>query len=90
LHGYDVDSVPLIGWAGLKDKVLLQKAEQAYEVLITIDAHMSQENDISKLKLAVVVLRCRSNRLADTSPLIAEVLSLLPTVRPGTVSVVGG
>jgi hypothetical protein len=42
----------------------------------------------SKLKISVLVLIARSNRLADLKPLTDEVLTELSIVRPGEISFV--
>jgi len=39
LPGHSVESVPLIGWAGLKNGALLKGAEQRFDVLVTMDSN---------------------------------------------------
>jgi hypothetical protein len=41
LPGHAVQSVSLIGWAGLKNSELLKRASVEYDVLITMDANLS-------------------------------------------------
>jgi len=83
LPGHEVKSVPRIGWAGLKNGKLLARASENFDVLITMDGSMSSQQNLSKLKIAIVALRARSNRLADTNPLMPKILALLPTLKPG-------
>jgi hypothetical protein len=91
LPGHEVKSVPRIGWAGLKNgKLLARAAQESYEVLITMDGSMASQQNLSKLKLAIIALHARSNRLADTCPLMAKVLTMLPTLKPGKVVKVSG
>jgi predicted nuclease of predicted toxin-antitoxin system len=85
LPDHEVKSVPRIGWAGLKNGKLLARAAENFEVLVTMDGSMSSQQNLSKLKIAIVALRASSNRLADTSPLMPKVLALLPTLKPGKV-----
>ncbi len=85
LPGHEVKSVPRIGWAGLKNGKLLARAAENFDVLITMDGSMTSQQNLSKLKIAIVALRAPSNRLADTSPLMPKVLALLPTLKPGKV-----
>ncbi|MCI0538085.1 MAG: hypothetical protein L0Z50_22945 [Verrucomicrobiales bacterium] len=40
LPGHTVESVPLIGWAGLKNGALLAEAEKRFDVLLTMDSSM--------------------------------------------------
>lgn len=88
LPGHTVDSVPLIGWAGLKNGALLTEAEKRFDVLLTMDSNMVHQQDLTRFQIAIIVLRARSNRLADTQPLMAKVLTALPTVQPGTVTII--
>ena len=86
LPGHEVKSVPRLGWAGLKNGKLLARAQENFDVLITMDGSMASQQNLSKLKIAIVALRARSNRLADTSPLMPKVLALLATLKPGKVA----
>lgn len=83
LPGHEVKSVPRIGWAGLKNGKLLARAAENFGVLITMDGSMASQQNLSKLKIAIVALRAKSNRLANTSSLMPKVLALLPTLKPG-------
>ena len=88
LAGHDVASVPGIGWAGVTNGELIARAEAAFDVLITMDAGFVRERNISTRNLAVLVLRARSNRLADTRPLMPKVLAILETVTSGSVTMI--
>lgn len=85
LPGHEVKSVPRIGWAGLKNGKLLARAAEQFEVLITMDGSMASQQNLAQLRLAIVALSARSNRLEDTSPLMAKVLAVLPSLKPGSV-----
>ena len=82
LSGQEVKSVPRIGWAGLKNGKLLARAEQKFDVLVTMDGSMASQQNLARLRLGIVALRAPSNRLQDTSPLMPKVLALLPTLKP--------
>ena len=88
LFGHEVKSVPLIGWAGTKNGALLARAAGRFDVLVTLDSAMVREQDFAKFALSVVVLRARSNRLADTQPLMPKLLALIPALRPGQFAIV--
>jgi len=86
LPGHSCSSVPRIGWAGIKNGQLLARAEQqGFDVLLSMDGSLAAQQNLANLHLAVVVLRAVSNRLEDTSPLMPQVLALLPTLRAGQV-----
>jgi len=89
LPGHACSSVPRVGWAGIQNGALLQQAAAAgFEVLISMDGSLASQQNLANLRLAVMVLRARSNRLEDTSPLMAQVLALLPNLKAGQVTVV--
>ncbi len=50
---------------------------------------LSFQQNLTALKLAVVVLRAKTNRLKDLRPLIQELLDVLPSLLPGTVTTLG-
>ena len=90
LPGHEVRSVPLLGWAGLKNGRLLRRAaDEGFDVLLTMDGSMASQQNLSTVRLTVIALRAVSNRLEDTSPLMPEVFALLPTLQPGQVIEVG-
>ena len=88
LPGHTVESVPLIGWAGLKNGALLTEAEKRFDVLLTMDSNMVHQQNLPRFRIAVIALTAQSNRLADTRPLMPKVLTVLPGVQPGTLTVV--
>ena len=89
LLGHEVESVPRLGWAGIGNGLLLTKAEETgFEVLITMDSKMNFQQNLAGQPIKIIVLRARSNRLAETLPLMAKVLQTLPYIPNGTVAVV--
>jgi predicted nuclease of predicted toxin-antitoxin system len=87
LSEHQVESVPMIGWAGIENGELLRKpVEAGFDVLVTMDSNMVHQQNIGKYAIAVVALRAASNRLADTRPLMPALLALLAQVKPGTVT----
>ena len=89
LPGHEVDSVQRNGWAGIKNGVLLERAATSFDVFITMDGNIAFQQNYAKLPLILIALHARSNRLADTAPLMPQVLAVLPTLRPGTLTGVG-
>jgi predicted nuclease of predicted toxin-antitoxin system len=89
LPGHDVESVPLLGWAGVKNGSLLRKAvDGGFDVLITMDSNMMHQQDLSLFPIAVLVLRARSNRLEDTRPLMVTVLTILTRAQKGSHTII--
>ncbi len=89
LPGHEVQSVPRIGWAGVSNGELLTRAQDQFDVLISMDGSIASQQNLSKFRIAVIALRAASNRLEDTSPLMPEVLAALPGIKPGQVLTIG-
>ena len=66
LADHSVITVPRRGWAGIKNGDLLSRAESEFDVLTTIDSKMRFQQNVSKYRIALIVLEARSNRFVDT------------------------
>lgn len=79
-----------MGWSGVKTGRLLELAVAAgFDGLVTTDANLPQQQSIATTPIFLIVLRARSNRLADLQPLSAAVLQRLAFAQPGRISFVG-
>jgi predicted nuclease of predicted toxin-antitoxin system len=89
LPGHEVESVTRLGWAGIQNGLLLKKAQEAdFDVLLAMDSNISFQQKLIGHPIKIVVLRARSNRLADTSLLMVKVGRALPFLENGTVTVI--
>ncbi|HZF10916.1 MAG TPA: hypothetical protein VFE33_19175 [Thermoanaerobaculia bacterium] len=81
----DVKTVRALGWSGLKNGALIQRAISAgFSVFLTADQSLGYQQNIAAMELAVIVLRGR-NRIEDLRPLIPAIHSALTVVAPGQV-----
>ncbi|MBD2313497.1 DUF5615 family PIN-like protein [Desertifilum sp. FACHB-1129] len=87
--GYEVKTVPQMGWAGVKNGQLLALAEAEFDIFITVDRNLSFQQNLPQFDIAVIVLQAPSNRLADLKPLAPQVLALLATVAKGQAIAIG-
>ena len=78
-----------MGWLTVKNCELLAVAAKEFDAFITVDRNLSFQQNLPAFPIAVVVLRAKSNRLADLRPLVPELLVSLSKARPGTVTYVG-
>ena len=85
LSAHQVQTVPEMGWAGKKNGELLRLANERFEVFVTPDKNLPEQQNLSGLKLAIIVVRARSNKLVHLVPLIPNLLRFLEVVRPGQV-----
>jgi hypothetical protein len=89
LAGHEVRTVPQMGWAGIKNGALLARAEEEFDVFVTVDRNLSFQQNLPKFDIAVLVLHAPSNRLADLRPLAPKILSILPTLTKGQAEHIG-
>ena len=88
LQGHEVKTARQMGWATIKNGELLALACKTFDVFVTVDRKLPSQQNLSELAIAVVVLRARTNRLADLRPLVPKLLVVLPQAKPGTATVV--
>jgi Domain of unknown function (DUF5615) len=87
LVGYEVKTVPQMGWAGIKNGQLLALAEAQFDVFITVDRNVSFQQNLPQFGIAVIVLQAPSNRLLDLKPLASKVLAVMATAAKGQATV---
>lgn len=83
LLGYECRTVAECGWAGKKNGELLSLAESEFDVLLTLDKNILYQQDLKLGRIAVVIVRARSNRMQDLLPVIPGCLAALQYVQPG-------
>ena len=89
LLGHEVKTTRQMGWATIKNGELLALASEHFDAFVTVDRKLSFQQNLSAFKIAVVVLRAKTNRLADIRPLVPDLLAVLPGLKPGTSTSVG-
>ena len=90
LPGHDCQSARYAGFSGLKNGELLTRAEAAgFDLLLTVDQGLEYEQNLSKRRIAVVILRAKSVRLKDLLPLVPACLAQLKSVQRGQVLKIG-
>lgn len=86
LTGHSVSSVTEAGWSGVENGELLRVADEAFDVLITVDKRFASP---SAHGTAVILLRVISNDLESILPLVSDLLKALETIRRGQRVVLG-
>jgi hypothetical protein len=88
LPGFDVVTVPQMGWAGIKNGSLLRLAEKEFDVLVTVDRNLSYQQDVSGFDIALVVMKVVSNRAVDLEPLGPKIIALIDSLESGKIVLV--
>ena len=74
------------GLNGLKNGELLLAAEAAgFEVIITVDQNIPDQQNLSSRKVSLLVLCAPTSRLSDLKRLVPTALRRLDSIEPGQV-----
>jgi len=89
LVGHDASNVHTHGWAGIKNGELLRRAHGLCDVFLTLDRNLEFQQNLKILSFGILVVRARSNRIADLAPHIPEILQAANQVGAGRIVTVG-
>ena len=89
LAGHHCRTVAESGWSGKKNGDLLALADSRFDVLLTLDKSLPYQQTLESGRIAVPVVRARSNRIQDLHPVIPECLAALESIEPRQVVRVG-
>lgn len=84
LPQHEIKTTREMGWEGLKNGKLLEKAEEAgFEVLLTVDQNIRYQQNLRGRSIAVVVMSAEGITVEDLRPLIPHVEETLAIVQTG-------
>ena len=90
LAPHEVTTVSRKGWSGIKNGDLLAIAEKEFDVFITLDRKLAEQQHLPGFELAVILLRAPSNRLEDIRPLAPTILEQVVQAPTGALTIIGG
>jgi predicted nuclease of predicted toxin-antitoxin system len=85
LLNHEVKTVPEVGWAGKKNGDLLRLMAGVFDVFITIDGNLEDQQQLAAQPVAFVVLAAINNKLETLLPLMPDVRAALETIQSGQV-----
>ncbi|MEO6258929.1 MAG: DUF5615 family PIN-like protein [Thermoanaerobaculia bacterium] len=84
LRGYEVLTVQQQQWSGITNGELLRTAQSAhFEAFITADQNLQHQQNLSSIRLRIIVLDLPSNRFAHVRLLVPAILTALSEMQPG-------
>ncbi|MGH9446212.1 MAG: hypothetical protein ACRD3O_10845 [Terriglobia bacterium] len=78
-----------MGWRGTKDRLLLAYAQESFDVFVTIDSKLERQNDLTRMKLAIVIAHVPSNEITAYESVFPALLEAVTSAKPGSVIHVG-
>ena len=76
-----IRTVQEMGWSGVKNGKLLALADPQFDVFITTDKNLRYQQNLARLKLAIVLLP--TNRVRVVIALIPKIEEVLKTIQSG-------
>ena len=89
LVGHEVATVSGLGWRGIKNNELLDRAQGRFEVLVTMDRNLEFQQNIAGFDLCVILVLAPSNRMIHLRPTVPVILEAIETGRSGEFLKVG-
>src|SRR5579863_5619949 len=86
---HDCRTVVECGWSGRKNGELLLLADPRFDVLLTLDKNLPYQQNLDTKRIALLIVRARSNRIQDLLPIVPECLAALAIIAPRQVVRVG-
>lgn len=84
--GHECETARFANLAGLKNGRLLEAAEEAgFDVLITVDQNIPDQQNLSRRKIALVILCGPTNRLRDLALLAPAAIAAMGSIGRGDV-----
>jgi hypothetical protein len=88
LTAHAVRTVAEMGWSGIKNGQLLQKAASDFDCFLTVDRNLQFQQHIDALPLAVLVIQAVDNRIETLRPLMVAVRQALTSIAANELKVV--
>jgi len=75
--GHKVKTARQMGWTSISNGELLALASAYFDVFVTVDRNLSSQQDLASFSIAFIVLRAKTNRLADVRPLVPRLVAAI-------------
>ena len=89
LVGHAVFMVQEKGGSSMKNGELLRVAENEFDVWVTADQNIENQQNLSRFNIAVIVLVAPNNRLETLLPLMPKLHEALPFIQPHQIVYIG-
>jgi predicted nuclease of predicted toxin-antitoxin system len=78
-----------IGYAGKKNGELIALIDGIYDVLVTLDGSIKDQQNIKGKRLSILRIRAKSSDISSITPFIPEIIAALRVIKPGEFREVG-
>lgn len=88
LIGHEVKTAHEMGWTSIINGQLLALAAEQFDLFLTVDRNLAFQQNLVSFSIAVVVLRAKTNRLADLRRLVPKLLEAMTDAPSGVATFV--
>jgi len=86
LTEYEIATTQEQGWADVLNGELLNLAgENGFDVLLTADANIKNQQNLSNRKISILILRAFNNRLVTHAEMIDDIYEELAKIQPSEI-----
>jgi predicted nuclease of predicted toxin-antitoxin system len=90
LPGHECQTVPEAGFAGKTNgELILIAEERGFEILLTVDKGLAHQPNVAGRRIAIIIVRAKSNRLAGLLPYAGACVAHISSMRPGQIVRIG-
>jgi len=89
LHGHTVTTVPRQGWASRSNGELLRLVQADFDVFITMDKSLENQQNLAGFDICIIVLRAVSSRYETLLPLVPEIRDAVAQAKSGFIIYLG-
>jgi predicted nuclease of predicted toxin-antitoxin system len=90
LPGHEVSTSAYMGWAGIRNGDLLNRAAAAnFDAILTLDAGLEYEQNLTNLPCSVLIIRAESNAFEHIHPHLPAILIALQNLPPKSLLKIG-
>ena len=86
LDDYETATTQESSWADVLNGELLNLAEEnGFDVLLTADTNIKDQQNLTNRKIAILILRAFNNRLTTHTQMIEDIRKALSQIQPGEI-----
>jgi predicted nuclease of predicted toxin-antitoxin system len=84
LVGHEVFTIGQLGWTGLKNEILIEKAvKENFDILLTIDKNICYQQNTAKYNLSIVVLNANNSNIETLQEYIPNFINEVNSFEKG-------
>ena len=89
LVGYTVFTIGQMEWKGLKNGMLIKKAEQKnFDILLTIDKNICHQQNIEKYNISIVILNTNNSNIETLQEYIPNFINQINSFENGKIYII--